>query len=223
MRNTGLVALLAEAMLCAACDVDDGRVCSTELRVAVNGSVFDAAGALVRAESISARVNGGDPRACSWSYGTYSCMEQGGGRYEVTVNYPTESLTQAVDVKADDCHVLRSSSLDFTLPVAQEPGCGERLAPIAEVDLNGISYDELYVTKQQLAAPFPAVEGKLQIYAPPGLAAEVEQTLVLTFDSGIQCAMLTFVPRPENCGYENVTVQVKREDIQLCAKSRIGQ
>jgi hypothetical protein len=222
MRNFTFAALPLVCALCVACEGSQ-QICSAESRTAITGALTDGSGALVKPQSVTARVNGGYAHACSVQYGSYYCGERGGGTYKVSVTSGSETIVDEVEVGADECHVTEAVALDFV--ISGEPGLGSLGCPdhrwlLAEIAMSKWSYQDF--EDQRFFAELLVLDGKLRVYAPPGLAG-AEQAISIRVSGGITCdpgfatvATLTFVPQSKGCGYEVVSRQLAEEDIDYC-------
>ena len=92
--------------------------CTAELRAPMGVSVSSPQGLPI--DSVTAECNSEMACVHKSRYDSddsvfYSCFEDGGGTYTVTVRSGDLAWTQKVDIKANECHTTEGKSLDFVL------------------------------------------------------------------------------------------------------------
>ncbi len=194
----------------------NGPSCTAQRNTAVSGSLLDASGGLVKPESVMVRVDGGSPTACdAFGYGSYSCFEQGGGMYEVTVVSGGKATSQSAFVPADACHTTERKTLDFIVQPPPLGQCTDVRIPIADVDTSAVQALMSVQSDLFYAPPSADTYHRLSVYAAPGLPAGVEQSIhIVLGGSSEQCpdmqrhADIAFVPKPNGCSYDVVSLQL---------------
>lgn len=112
----------AAAFILGACASADNPICTGELRNAVTVHVSSPQGLPVDAVTVKnvvkARCSGpvsGDDDDAGSSDSTYTCYEQSGGTYQIEVKSGDDTWSIAVQLFANDCHVIQAKEVQIVL------------------------------------------------------------------------------------------------------------